>query len=142
MTKGIWFFFGTQHVPHIKGLPAIEPLGIIGVDWETRRGMSCLMDFLGTSTNVRECTALVHRPAVDVFSLVQLVKKLQPIVQIGMSPAWLDDGVYRSFRVRIYVRLIRRHSICPQRIQDVKMLSQRAKELGNLAATLEQLHQK
>jgi hypothetical protein len=85
------------------------------------------MDFLGTSTNVRECTALVHRPAVDVFSLVQLVKKLQPIVQIGMSPAWLDDGVYRSIRVRIYVRLVRGHSIRPQRIQDVKMLSQRAK---------------
>lgn len=129
-------------MPHVEGLPAIEPLGIIGVDWETRRGMYCLMDFLGTSTNVSKCAALVHRPAVDMSSVVQLIKNLQPIVQIGMSPAWLDDGVCRSIRVRIYVRLIRRHSIHPQRIQDVKMLSQWAIELGNLAATLEQLHQK
>jgi hypothetical protein len=142
MVKGIWYFFGAQHVPHIEGLPAIEPLGIIGVDWETRRSMYCLMDFLGTSTNVSKCTALVHRPAVDVFSLVQLIKNLQPIVQIGMSPAWFDDGVRRPIRVRIYVRLIRGHSIRPQRIQDVKMLSQRTIELGNLAATLEQLQQK
>jgi hypothetical protein len=70
MVESVRFFLGAQHVSHIKGLSAFEPLKVIGVDWETRRSVDRLINLLGASTNVSECAAFVNRPAIDVISVV------------------------------------------------------------------------
>src|SRR6266571_730505 len=62
MTEIIWFFLRAQHVSHIKGLSAFEPLGVIGIDWETWRCVYCLVNLVGASMDMSKCTALVSRP--------------------------------------------------------------------------------
>ena len=68
--EDVWPFFRAQHVSHIKRLPAFEPLGVVGIDWETRRAMHFLMNLLRPSANVSERATFVNRPAVDVTSMM------------------------------------------------------------------------
>jgi len=89
-----------------------------------------------------KCAALVSRPAINVISVVQLVKNLEPIMQQRMSPAGLDDCIGDSVCVSINGRLIGGHSIHSQCIQEANVLSQWTIKLGDLTATLKQLHYK
>ncbi len=129
---------------HIKGLSAFKPLGVIGIDWETWmwRCVYCLMNLVGASTDMSKCAVLVSRPAINVISVVQLVKNVEPIMQQRMSPAGLDDCIVNLVCVSINGRLIGGHSIHSQCIQEANVLSQWTIKLGDLTATLKQLHYK
>ena len=124
-------------MPHIKGLLTFEPPGIICIDWEVWRGVYCIMNLLRAGTNVSEGTTFVKRPAINMISVMQLVKNFEPVVQVRVSPAWLYNSVCRLARMRIKGRLVRGHSINSQRIQDIDMFSQRTVKLRGLTATLE-----
>ena len=80
MVKDVGPFFRAQHMPHIKGLPTFEPPGIIRIDWEIWRGVSCLTNLLRASSNVSECATFVKSPAIDMISVMQLVKNFEPVV--------------------------------------------------------------
>ncbi len=54
----------------IKFFLTLEPSGVVGVNWKACRHMRPLMNFLGPDTNVRKCTALVKRPAIDMVSVM------------------------------------------------------------------------
>ena len=103
-------------MPHIKGLPTFEPPGIICIDWEIWQGVSCLTNLLRASSNVSEGTTFVKSPAIDMISVMQLVKNFEPVVQVRVPPAWLHNSVRRLPRMRIKGRLIRGHSVNSQRI--------------------------
>ena len=65
---------------HVKCLSTLEPFGVVDVDRKASRHMCLLMDFLGPDSNVRKRAALVERPAIDMVSVMQLVKDLEPVV--------------------------------------------------------------
>ena len=73
--------------------------------------MDCFVNLVGAYTDVSERAAFVSRPAIDVISVVQLVKNLEPIVQRRVSPAGFDDCVRDSVCVNVNSRLIGGHSI-------------------------------
>ncbi len=72
--------FRTQHVSHIKCFSPLKPSGVVGVDRKACRHLHLLMNFLGPDTNVRKHAALVKRPAIDMVSVMQLVKDPEPVV--------------------------------------------------------------
>ena len=80
MIKNVRPFFGAQHMPHIKGLPTFEPPGIICIDWEIWWGVSCLTNLLRASSNVSKGATFVKSPAIDMISVMQLVKNFEPVV--------------------------------------------------------------
>ena len=114
MIKSIRHCIGTQHMSHIKSLPAFEPLGVICIDWETWWGVDHLMNLLRAHTHVSECTTFVESPAVNMILVMQLVEHFEPIVQVRMSPAGLDNSICWLTCVAIKGRLIRQHSIHSQ----------------------------
>jgi hypothetical protein len=73
--------------------------------------MDCFVNLVGAYTDVSKCAALVSRPAIDMISVVQLVKNLEPIFQQRVSPAGLDDCVCDSVCVSVNIRLVGGHSI-------------------------------
>ena len=52
---------------HIKCLSSLKPFGVVGVDQKACGHMYLLMNLLGPRTNVRKCTTLVKRPAIDMI---------------------------------------------------------------------------
>jgi hypothetical protein len=50
---------------------------------------------------------LVEGPAIDVVSVVQLIKFLQPIMHVGVSPIQFDNCISQLARVRINKRFVR-----------------------------------
>ena len=64
----------------IKCLSSLKPFGVVGVDRKACGCMYLLMNLLGPRTNVRKRAALVKRPAIDMISVMQLVKDLEPVV--------------------------------------------------------------
>jgi hypothetical protein len=101
MVKNVGPFFGAQDMPHIKGLPTFESLGIICIGWETWWGVYCLTNLLRASTNVSEGATFVERPAVNMILVMQLIKNFEPVVQVRVSPAWLHNSVCLLIRIRI-----------------------------------------
>ncbi len=65
---------------HIKCFLPLKPSGVIGIDWKACWHLHLLMNFLGPDMNVRKHAALVKRPAIDMVSVMQLVKDLEPVV--------------------------------------------------------------
>lgn len=80
MGEHICHHIRTQHVFHIKRLSTLKPLGVVGVDRKACRHTCLLMNPLRPDTNVRKRAALVKSPAVDVVSVMQLVKDLEPVM--------------------------------------------------------------
>ena len=112
------FPLGTQYVIQIKGLPALNPSGVIGVDREACWHMRLQVHLLRPSTNVREGATLVKRPAFDVTSMMQLIKDLEPVMQVRVSPLGFCNHICSLMCVWINKRFICRHPIISQCIQD------------------------
>ncbi|KAH9011679.1 hypothetical protein EDB84DRAFT_1445021 [Lactarius hengduanensis] len=70
--------FKTQQ--SVKCFSTLKPSGVISIDRKACRHMHLLMNFLGPNTNVRKRAALVKRPAINMVSMMQLVKDLEPVV--------------------------------------------------------------
>jgi hypothetical protein len=137
MVEIVFLRLGTQHVFQVKSLSSIEPFGVVGVDRKAAWRTHLFMNLLGPYTNVRECATLVEGPAIDVVSVMQLIKYLQPIMHVGVSPIRFDNCISQLTRVRINKRFVRGHPIGSHCFQDVQMLGQRIKELGDPTTTLE-----
>ncbi len=91
----------------------MEPVGVIGVDWETWRGILRLTNLLRAGAYVREHATFVENEGINVIPVMQIIKNFEPMVDVRMPPAWFDECIH-----------------------DLKMLLQWVIELNNLAATL------
>ena len=111
MVKIILFPLGTQYMVQIKGLSTLKPFGIVGIDREAWWHMYLLMNPLRISVNVRERATLVKGPAIDVVSVMQLIKDLEPIVQVWVSPVGSGNYIYHLMGVQVKDRFIRGHPL-------------------------------
>ncbi len=82
-----------QYISYIKGVPAFDPQWVVCIDRKAWGRMNLFSNSLGANTNVGKCSALVHRPAIDMCPVVQLIEDFEPIVQVGVPPVWLDNSV-------------------------------------------------
>jgi hypothetical protein len=122
MHEVVFLRLGTQHVIQIKRLLALKPSAVVGVDREGWWGMWLFMNYSGPSAKVRECSTLIKGPAIDVISMMQLVKILEPVVEVMVSPLRFGNHIHRLVCVRVNERFVRGHPIGSQGIQDVQML--------------------
>jgi hypothetical protein len=119
MQEVVFLRLGTQHVIQIQRLLTLKPSAVVGIHREGWWGMWLAMNYSGPSANVRECSTPIKGPAIDVISMMQLVKILEPVVEIRMSPLRFGNHIHRLMCVLIYERFVRGHPIGSQCIQDV-----------------------
>ena len=98
---------------YIKSLPSFKPQWVVRIEREVRGRMRLLVNPLGPNTSVGKCSTLILRPAIDVGTVVQVIKDFKPIVQIRVSPVWLDHSVDRLVGGSVYIRFVRGHSFGP-----------------------------
>lgn len=98
---------------YIKSLPAFKPQWIVCIEWEVRGRMSLPVNSLGPNTSVGKCSTLILGPAIDVSTVVQVIKDFKPIVQIRVSPVRLDHSVHWLIGGLVNIRFVRGHSFGP-----------------------------
>ena len=77
----------------IKGLPALNPLGVISADREACWRMRLQVHLLRPSANVSKCATLVKGPAFNVTSMMQLIENPEPVMQVRVSPLGFGNRI-------------------------------------------------
>ncbi len=108
------FHLWIQHMIQIKGLPALNPFRVIGVDQKTYWHMWLWVLFLRSSMKVRKSATLVKGPAFNMTSMMELIKDLEPVLQVRVSPLGFGDCICSLMCVWVNKRFIHRHPIISQ----------------------------